>query len=35
MVNNSNKKVVLKKGQKIAQMIIQKFESCDILEIAS
>jgi dUTP pyrophosphatase len=31
--NSSDKEVVLEKGHKIAQMIIQKFEHCDILEV--
>lgn len=33
LLNTSSKKVVLEKGHKIAQMIIQKFEHCDILEV--
>ena len=33
LFNTSDKEVVLEKGQKIAQMIIQKFEDCDILEV--
>lgn len=33
LLNTSNKKVVLEKGRKIAQMIIQKFEHCDIVEV--
>ena len=35
MVNNSNKEVVLEKGQKVAQMIIQKFEICDNIEVSN
>lgn len=34
LLNTSAKKVVLEKGQKVAQMIIQKYEDCDILEVA-
>jgi dUTP pyrophosphatase len=33
LFNTKNEEVVLEKGQKIAQMIIQKFEYCDILEV--
>lgn len=33
LLNTSNKEVTLEKGHKIAQMIIQKFEHCDIVEI--
>ena len=33
LLNTSKKEVVLEKGHKIAQMIIQKFEDCDILEV--
>ena len=33
LLNTSDKEIVLEKGHKIAQMIIQKFEHCDILEI--
>jgi dUTP pyrophosphatase len=32
LLNTSNKEVMLQKGQKVAQMVIQKFEHCDILE---
>jgi dUTP pyrophosphatase len=32
-LNTSDKEVVIDKGYKIAQMIIQKFEHCDILEV--
>lgn len=34
LLNTSNKKVVLEKGHKIAQMVIQKFEHCDIVEVS-
>ena len=33
LLNTGDKKVVLEKGHKIAQMLIQKFEHCDILEV--
>lgn len=33
LLNTLDKKVVLEKGHKIAQMLIQKFEHCDILEV--
>ena len=33
LLNTSDKEVILEKGQKVAQMIIQKFEHCDILEV--
>mgnify|MGYP001586241793 FL=1 len=33
LLNTSNKEVKIEKGQKVAQMIIQKFEHCDILEV--
>lgn len=33
LLNTSNKEVIIEKGHKIAQMIIQKFEHCDILEV--
>lgn len=32
-LNVSDKEVILEKGYKIAAMIIQKFEHCDILEV--
>lgn len=32
LLNVSKKKVIIEKGRKIAQMLIQKFEHCDILE---
>lgn len=33
LLNTSTEEVVLEKGHKVAQMIIQKFEHCDILEV--
>lgn len=33
LLNTTDKEVVLEKGHKIAQMLIQKFEDCDILEV--
>jgi len=33
LLNTSDKEVKIEKGQKIAQMVIQKFEHCDILEV--
>ncbi|HPS21401.1 MAG TPA: dUTP diphosphatase [Candidatus Paceibacterota bacterium] len=33
LLNTSNEEVVIEKGHKIAQMLIQKFEHCDILEV--
>ncbi len=33
LLNVSNKEVLMAKGYKIAQMIIQKFEHCDIVEV--
>ena len=33
LINLSDKDFTLKKGHKVAQMIIQKFEDCDILEV--
>lgn len=33
MVNMSNETQILEKGQKFTQMLIQKFEHCDILEV--
>ena|SRR3989338_2318887 len=32
-LNTSKKKVIIKKGHKIAQMLVQKFEHCEILEV--
>lgn len=34
LYNTTNKKQTLEKGHKIAQMIIQKFEDCDIVEVS-
>lgn len=34
MLNTSQKEVKIEKGRKVAQMIIQKFEDCDIVEVA-
>lgn len=34
LYNSSNKEILLAKGQKFAQMIIQKFEHCDIEEVS-
>lgn len=31
--NHSDKEVILEKGEKVAQMIIQRFESCDIIDV--
>ncbi len=33
LLNTSDKEVVMRKDHKIAQMLIQKFEHCDILEV--
>ncbi len=33
LLNVTDKEVKLEKGQKVAQMLIQKFEHCDILEV--
>ncbi len=33
MVNLSDQKQVIEKGQKFTQMVIQKFEHCDIVEV--
>jgi len=35
LLNTTGNKVVLEKSHKIAQMLIQKFEDCDIVEIDS
>ena len=32
LLNTSDKEVIIEKGHKIAQMVIQRFEHCDILE---
>lgn len=34
MLNTTDTEVVLEKGHKVAQMLIQKFEHCDIVEIS-
>ncbi len=34
LLNTTDKEVVLEKGHKIAQMLIQKFEDCDIVEVS-
>jgi len=34
MLNTTDKEVILEKGHKIAQMLIQKFEECDIVEVS-
>ncbi len=34
LLNTSDKEVRLEKGQKVAQMLIQKFEHCDIMEVS-
>lgn len=34
MLNTTDKEVILEKGHKIAQMLVQKFEDCDILEVS-
>ena len=33
LFNTKNEEVILEKGHKIAQMLIQKFEHCDIVEV--
>lgn len=33
LLNTGDKEVILEKGHKIAQMIIQKYENCDIVEV--
>ncbi len=33
LLNTSDKEVLMEKGEKVAQIIIQKFEDCDILEV--
>jgi len=33
LLNVSDKEVIIEKGRKVAQMIIQKFEHCEILEV--
>lgn len=34
LFNTKNEEIILEKGHKVAQMIIQKFEHCDILEVS-
>jgi len=34
LLNTTDKEVILEKGHKIAQMLIQKFEDCDIVEVS-
>lgn len=34
LLNTGDKEVVMEQGQKVAQMIIQKFEDCDIVEVS-
>ena len=33
LLNVGDKEIVLEKGHKVAQMLVQKFEHCDILEV--
>ena len=33
LLNTSDQEVIIEKGHKIAQMLIQKFEHCDIVEV--
>src|SRR3989338_6604944 len=33
LLNTSDKEVIIEKGHKVAQMIIQKFEHCEIVEV--
>jgi len=33
LLNTKDEKIILEKGHKIAQMLIQKFEHCDIVEV--
>ncbi|MEK7089051.1 MAG: dUTP diphosphatase [Patescibacteria group bacterium] len=33
LLNTGDKEIILEKGHKVAQMLIQKFERCDILEV--
>ena len=35
LLNTTDKEVILEKGHKIAQMLIQKFEDCDIVEVSN
>ncbi|HEU0085704.1 MAG TPA: dUTP diphosphatase [Candidatus Paceibacterota bacterium] len=33
LLNTTDKEVIIEKGRKVAQMIVQKFEHCEILEV--
>ena len=33
LLNTGSEKVIIEKGHKVAQMLIQKFEHCDIVEV--
>ena len=33
LLNTSDREIILEKGHKTAQMLIQKFEHCDIVEV--
>src|SRR3989344_3424840 len=34
LLNTSDKEVIIEKGHKVAQMIVQKFEHCDVEEVS-
>ena len=34
LLNVTDKEVIIPKGHKVAQMLIQKFEHCDVVEVA-
>lgn len=34
LLNTSKEEIVMEKGQKVAQILIQKFEDCDIVEVS-
>lgn len=34
LLNTGTREVIMEKGQKVAQMVIQKFEDCDIVEVS-
>jgi dUTP pyrophosphatase len=34
LFNTSDKEVTIEKGHKVAQMVVQKYEHCDILEVS-
>ena len=34
MLNTSDKEVIIDKGQKAVQMLVQRFEHCDIVEVS-